>query len=259
MQAAGDLVALAAELAAGVELRQHDRQRRQALLRHDVDRDARTVVDHRHGVVRMNGHVDRVSTSSERLVDRVVHHLVDEMMKPSRARRADVHARPQPDGLEALENGDVFGGISSLSHEKSPASEAFPGLHECIRPHGRQRLLRGSPAQLFLPICADLPTRCWQPRRGPRAPDPASPPGAAQLAARRRPVSLRSRRPGRIAACSEQPRREPPAAGQISLSSCCSSNAQADELAFTCRIRSREAARARRFVPPSRRPPAARR
>ena len=45
VEAAGDLVALAAELAAGVELRQHDRERGQALLLDHVDRDAAARVD----------------------------------------------------------------------------------------------------------------------------------------------------------------------------------------------------------------------
>ena len=40
VQAAGDLVAAAAELAAGVQLRQHDGERRQALVRHHVHGDA---------------------------------------------------------------------------------------------------------------------------------------------------------------------------------------------------------------------------
>ena len=40
VEAARDLVAVAAELAAGVELRQHDGERRQALVLDDVDRDA---------------------------------------------------------------------------------------------------------------------------------------------------------------------------------------------------------------------------
>ena len=46
VEAARDLVALAAELAAGVELRQDDRQRRQAVgaVRSDVDRDAAAAV-----------------------------------------------------------------------------------------------------------------------------------------------------------------------------------------------------------------------
>ena len=60
--------------------------------------------------------LDPVVAAREGLVDRVVDDLVDEMVEASRARRADVHARPQPDRLEALENGDVFCGIGGFSH-----------------------------------------------------------------------------------------------------------------------------------------------
>ncbi len=81
VQAAGDLVALAAELASGVELRQDDGQRRESLLGNDVDRNAGARVADGHGVVRMNGHVDEVVPACERLVDGVVDHLVDEVMQ----------------------------------------------------------------------------------------------------------------------------------------------------------------------------------
>ena len=116
VQAAGDLVALAAELAAGVQLRQDDRDGGQSLIRHHVDRDARAVVPDGDRVVRVEGHLDEVRPAGEGLVDRVVDHLEDEVMEASRARRADVHARPQPDRLEALQNGDVFCGVGCFSH-----------------------------------------------------------------------------------------------------------------------------------------------
>ncbi len=130
VEAARDLVGriVAAELAAGVELGQHHGQRGDAaLVCHRVDRDPGAVVTDRDRIVRMDDHVDRVSASREGLVDAVVDRLEDEVMEPSSARRADVHARAQPDGLETLENGDVFSGIGSFRHEKSPASSAFPG------------------------------------------------------------------------------------------------------------------------------------
>jgi hypothetical protein len=115
VQAAGDLVPVAAELPARVQLRQDDRHRRLPLVLHHVDRDAGAVVGHGHRVVGVEGHLDQVRSPCERLVDRVVDHLEDEVMEPASARRADVHARAQPDRLEALENGDVLGGIGSFS------------------------------------------------------------------------------------------------------------------------------------------------
>ena len=127
VQAAGDLVAVAAELAAGVELRQDDRERGQALLRDHVDRDARAGVANGHRVVRMDRDVDEVVAAGERLVDRVVDHLVDEVVEAARARRADVHPGPQPDRLEALEDGDVLCGVGCFGHQKSPANQPYCG------------------------------------------------------------------------------------------------------------------------------------
>ena len=121
VQPAGDLVrrVLAAELAAGVQLRQHNRERGHPLVGHRVDRDAGAVVADGDGVVRMERYLDLVVAAREGLVDAVVDHLVDEVMEPSTARRADVHARSQPDRLEAFEDGDVLCGIGDFSHKKA--------------------------------------------------------------------------------------------------------------------------------------------
>ena len=116
VQAARHLVAVAAELPAGVELREHDGQRRHPLVSDDVHRDARAGVAHRHGIVRMDRHVDEVVAAGEGLVDGVVDHLVDEVMEASRTRRADVHAGSQAHRLEAFEDRDVFCGIGCFCH-----------------------------------------------------------------------------------------------------------------------------------------------
>ena len=137
MQAARDLVAVAAELAARVELREDDRQRRQSLLPHHVDGDARAPVLDCDRVVRMERDLDAIVAVLQRLVDRVVDHLVDQVVEAAEARRADVHARPEPDRLEALEDRDVPGGVVCFGHEKSPANSAFAGKEKCIRRGGR--------------------------------------------------------------------------------------------------------------------------
>ena len=116
VEAAGDLVAGAAELPAGVELREDRRQRGLVRALHRVDRDPAAGVAHRDRVVRVDRHVDQVVLALQRLVDGVVHDLVDEVVEAARAGRADVHARAQPDRLEALEDGDVFCGVSRFSH-----------------------------------------------------------------------------------------------------------------------------------------------
>ena len=50
----------------------------------------------------------------EGLVDGVVDDLIDEVVEAAKARRADVHARPEPDRLEAFEDGDVLCGVVCL-------------------------------------------------------------------------------------------------------------------------------------------------
>ena len=113
VEAAGDLVAAAvAELAAGVQDRQDDLDGGLALLLHRRDGDAAAVVDHGDRVVRVDRHLDAVAVAGERLVDGVVHDLVDQVMEPAHTGRADVHARALAHGLEALEDGDVLGVVA---------------------------------------------------------------------------------------------------------------------------------------------------
>ena len=78
------------------------------------------VVDHLAGAVRVQRDVHFIAVTGHGLVDRVVNHLVDQMVQPRRAGGTDVHARAAPDGLEALQNGDVrrFVRLSPVNHSK---------------------------------------------------------------------------------------------------------------------------------------------
>ena len=116
MQAAGHLVAAAlAELAAGVQDGQHDLGGRALLLLHHVDRDAAAVVDHGDAVIRVDDDLDLVGLAGECLVDRVVHHLVDQVMEAAHPRGPDVHAGALADRLEALEDGDVLSSVGAVA------------------------------------------------------------------------------------------------------------------------------------------------
>ena len=99
VEAAGDLVAVVVELAAGVQHGEHDFGRRLAV-RHVVDGDAAAVVDHRHRVVDVDRDVDLIAEARQRLVDGVVDDFVDQVVQPGRSGRADVHRRPLANGLE---------------------------------------------------------------------------------------------------------------------------------------------------------------
>jgi hypothetical protein len=112
VQTAGDLVTLAAELATGVQHREHDLRRRLVgVLGVGVDRNTAAVVDHPASAVGQEGHVDAVRVAGEGLVDGVVDDLVHQVVKARRTRRTDVHTGPFADRLEALQNRDVLGAV----------------------------------------------------------------------------------------------------------------------------------------------------
>ena len=107
VQSARDLVAAAAELAARVQFGEHHFHRGLAFLLYYADRDAPAVVRDAHRTVREDLHRYLGAVARERLVDGVVHHLGDEMMKPPGVRRSDIHPRALSDGVEPLEHLDV--------------------------------------------------------------------------------------------------------------------------------------------------------
>jgi hypothetical protein len=74
-----------------------------------VDRDAAAVVGDPHATVGQQGDLYPVAVPGQRLVDGVVDHLGDQVVQAALAGRADVHARPLADRLEALEDLDVAG------------------------------------------------------------------------------------------------------------------------------------------------------
>ncbi len=53
----------------------------------------------------MQGHFDPATRSRERLVDGVVEYLAEALGQPAAVGRADVHARPLANGVEALQDG----------------------------------------------------------------------------------------------------------------------------------------------------------
>ena len=109
VQTAGDFVAAAAELAAGVEDRHDHFQRRLVLLGVLVDRDTAAVVGDGHHAVGADAGHDRVGMTAQRLVDRVVDDLAHEVMQPAHIRAADIHTWAAADGFQSLEHLDGRG------------------------------------------------------------------------------------------------------------------------------------------------------
>ena len=111
VEAAGHLVGVVVELAAGVQHGHHDFDGRDAEFLVDVDRDAASVVADADAVVREDGHGDLRGESGERFVDTVVDHFINEVMQAALGRVADVHAGTLADGFQAVEDRDLVRGI----------------------------------------------------------------------------------------------------------------------------------------------------
>ena len=114
VQAAGDRVGIAVELAARVQDR-HDHFDGGLLLhRVHVDRDAAAVVGDADAAIVLEHDVDAGGVARHRLVDGVVHDLLDHVVQTALTGGADVHAGPLADRLEALENGDRRRAVAAL-------------------------------------------------------------------------------------------------------------------------------------------------
>ena len=113
VQAARDLVATAAELAAGVEHRVDDLERVLAA-RVATDRDASAVVDDPQRAVLEDAHLDVGGVAGHGLVDRVVDDLPHQVVQAAHVGRADVHARTAADRVEALEDLDALGVVVAV-------------------------------------------------------------------------------------------------------------------------------------------------
>ena len=117
MQTARHLVGVAAligvvEFSARVKLGHDDLGGRNPLFLVDIDRDAATVVAHRNAVIGVNFHMHIVGMTGQRLVDAVVHDLVDHVVQTRPVVGvADIHARPLANGFQSLENLDGFGAV----------------------------------------------------------------------------------------------------------------------------------------------------
>src|SRR5437763_271696 len=101
VQASGDLVAAASELPAGVQHGHDDLERRPLVLvpGDRGDRDAGAVVADGNAPVVVEIDVYLGRAVRQRLIDRVVDHLVDEVVQAAGSRRPDVHPGPLADGL----------------------------------------------------------------------------------------------------------------------------------------------------------------
>jgi hypothetical protein len=111
VEPAGDLVAAAAELPAGME-HGHDDLEGRLPGAVPVDRDAASIVDDLALAVAVECDVDAGRLVGHRLVDAVVDDLPDELVEATGIGRADIHARALADRLQPFENLDVGRGVA---------------------------------------------------------------------------------------------------------------------------------------------------
>ncbi len=101
VKAARNFVSALAELAAGVQDRHHDFDRRHLLFGVDVDGNAASVVFDRTAAVFEERHFDVLGVARQRFVDGVVDRFVDELVQAALGGVADVHARTFANRFEA--------------------------------------------------------------------------------------------------------------------------------------------------------------
>ena len=111
VKSTGGGVRAAAELAAGVQLREDDLDARETGARFDVDRDASRLVAHLDAAVGVQDDVDARAVPAEGLVDGVVDDLPEAVHEASGVGRPDVHPGSFADRFESLEHLEVVGGI----------------------------------------------------------------------------------------------------------------------------------------------------
>ena len=153
VQAAGNLVGVLVEFAAGMELGHDDLGRRDAFALVDVDGNAAAVVAHGHRIVGVEDDVDLRRVTRQRLVDRVVDDLIDHVVQAGTVIGvADIHARPLADGIEALQNPDRFR-IVIACHGMLSVGDGLPGGFSHVRPLRMSRISCAIPGAEQL-ICA---------------------------------------------------------------------------------------------------------
>ena len=112
VQTARDLVGILVELAARMQLGHDDLGGRTPFVLVDIHRHATAVVAHRYAGIRVDRDIHGVGMARQRLVDAVIHDLVDHVMQTRPVIGiADIHAGTFADSLQPFENLDGIGTV----------------------------------------------------------------------------------------------------------------------------------------------------
>src|SRR5690606_1836800 len=102
VQATGHLVRVLVELATRVKHGHDNLQGRPLFLLVHVRGNTPAIILNAYGIVLVNVDYDFVAVPCERLIDRVIHHLPNKVMKPFDPNVPYIHRRPFPDGFQSL-------------------------------------------------------------------------------------------------------------------------------------------------------------
>jgi hypothetical protein len=80
----------------------------------DPHRNATTIIRNLTRTVPTQSHLDGRAVTGHRLIYRVIHDLPYQVVETGRTGRPDVHSWSFPDGLKALENGDISFAVGRL-------------------------------------------------------------------------------------------------------------------------------------------------
>src|SRR5918999_4341878 len=132
MEPAGNFVRSLVELAAGVELGEHDFGSGNFFGGMNVDRNSSAVVDDRNAVIDVNGDFDRVAMAHKGFINRVINNFVYQMMQAAFGGIADIHPWAFSNRLKPFQDFDVIGTVDRIlwvflfGHFLSLPSRIFP-------------------------------------------------------------------------------------------------------------------------------------
>ena len=132
VQTAGHLISAAAELTAGMQYGKDDRDRGQTHLGIDADRDTAAVILNADDVAGQDRNIDLIAIACQRLVDRVVDDLIDQMMQTAFTGGAYVHTGAFTDSFESLEYLDLVRAVFTLDLCHFLFIDHVDGLDRCI-------------------------------------------------------------------------------------------------------------------------------
>ena len=107
MQTTADLIGAVIELAARADFGHDHFERRNAFCFVDADRDTDTIIRNRHDIIVVKRHKNVIASSSQRFINGVVNDFVNQMMKRSCIRSADIHTGAQTHVLHRVQLDNV--------------------------------------------------------------------------------------------------------------------------------------------------------